>query len=377
MIYNVRPMRMTPPLALLLALATTGCSTTSGNGWNAVPEAWRTVEQTRRIAHVAYGEDGKPAPASGPQLMKQGAVAVKGGHIVNGDRVLTPEYAAIDSFDVSWERGEVAFSAKRTDNFDVALVSTDGSDVHWVPEDRADETHVTWAPRGNKISYFIHNPSAALIRTVHVPTAYQLTVDIPYATLHDLAWEPAAEKYAVAVESLDASDHIEVHRYDATQQSVALAPEKKLDVEIEPLTADAAILRPAAMRYNERLPVVVWLVDPPRNRWNDARGALQLRNRVACIVSTASPDAAFWAALGGVAWPDRDRVFVVDTRHASATYDVPASALRIVGSPAQSAAQWRRSGNIIEVGGGVVESFAAGFIADQLKGSTPPNGSHR
>lgn len=346
-------------------------------GWTDVPSTWRSVPETARITHVELGEDGKPHASGRPSVMEQGTVGVRDGKLVNGSRELTPAYAAIDSYDVSRERGEVAFSAKRADSFDIGLVSTDGSDVHWAPEDPADETHVKWAPRGNKISYFIHTPSAALIRTLHVPTSVQLTIDFPYATLHDLAWEPAAERFAVAVESLDASDRIEVHRYDGTQHSTVVAPGAKLDVEIEPLTSSAALMRPSALRYNEKLPVIVWLDDAPRNRWDDARGAIQGANRVGCVVSTESPDAGLWKALNAVQWADMSRVFVVDVRANAGAYELPAAAVRLVASTAQAGPVWRRTGNTIEVGGGVVKSFAAGFIADQLKGSTPPNGSHR
>ncbi|HEV2720455.1 MAG TPA: hypothetical protein VG323_10595, partial [Thermoanaerobaculia bacterium] len=50
-------------------------------------------------------------------------VHVAHGQLFRGRTALTPRFAAIDSFDVSLDRREVVFSAKRTTNFDVGLVS--------------------------------------------------------------------------------------------------------------------------------------------------------------------------------------------------------------------------------------------------------------
>src|SRR5882762_385677 len=69
-------------------------------------------------------------------------IRIDHGKLMSGDKALTPEFLAIDSFAVSNERKEVVFSAKRKDNFDVGLVSVDGGDVHWFPEDPADELSV-------------------------------------------------------------------------------------------------------------------------------------------------------------------------------------------------------------------------------------------
>src|SRR5262249_48593584 len=134
------------------------------------------------------------------------AVRVEHGKLVAGTNELTPQLAAIQSFDVSLERREVVFSAKNgADNFDIGLVSLDGSDIHWFPSDPADETDVQWAPRGNKVSYIVHLKAGDVVRTVHVPTAAQLSVDFPYASIRALAWDRAAERYAVVISSPDAS----------------------------------------------------------------------------------------------------------------------------------------------------------------------------
>src|SRR3954462_8041072 len=97
--------------------------------------------------------------------------------LFSGNKALTPKFAAIDSFDLSLERKEVVFSAKRKDNFDVGLVSMDGSDIHWIPEDPADEVDVQWARRGNKVSYILHTVAGTIVRTVHIPTATPVSVN--------------------------------------------------------------------------------------------------------------------------------------------------------------------------------------------------------
>src|SRR4029077_5845522 len=145
------------------------------------------------------------ACAARPQLA---SIHMAGNRILNGSKPLTPEFLAIDSYDVSLARKEIVFSAKRKDNFDVGLVSMDGSDIHWIPEDPSDEVNAQWAPRGNKVSYILHTPTGSIVRTVHIPTAAQLSVDFPQTQVDALAWEPQAERFAVVVESPDASQRL-------------------------------------------------------------------------------------------------------------------------------------------------------------------------
>jgi len=146
------------------------------------------------------------------------AVRVQNGKLIAGSKELTPQLAAIQSFDVSLERREVVFSAKHNSNFDIGLVSLDGSDVHWFPSDPADETDVQWAPRGNKVSYVVRLKTADVVRTVHVPTSVQLSVEFPYATVKSLAWDKEGQRYAVVLSSPEASDRIQTMKYDGTGQ---------------------------------------------------------------------------------------------------------------------------------------------------------------
>src|SRR6266550_2216356 len=76
-----------------------------------VPAAWRSGPVTPRIADICSKV---VCAAKAPN-----DVRIVNGKIVAGTTELTPQFAAIQSFDVSVERREVVFSAKRTDNFDI------------------------------------------------------------------------------------------------------------------------------------------------------------------------------------------------------------------------------------------------------------------
>jgi len=135
-------------------------------------------------------------------------------------------------------------------------------------------------------------------------------------------------------------------------------PAEKLDVTVEPL-AGALVLRPAAVRYNEQLPVVVWIEEHPF-RWSDARAALIRNARVAVAVVKRQPDTAFWNELGKTKWIDMKRMYVVGalvTRH---------SALEtIIEDRSVPEGLYRANGNELRVRG--IQSFAAGYIAQELK----------
>src|SRR5213592_1373015 len=178
------------------------CTTTL----NPIPDAWRTVPEAPRITDLCARVSCAEKPKSG--------VRVVAGKLVNGEKELTPAFPSIQSFDVSLDRGEVVFSAKRGDNFDIGLVSTDGSEIHWIPSERVDETDVQWAPRGNKVSFVVHTPRGDVVRTVHIPTAARLSVDFAGAQVDALAWDPPAERYAVIIESPEASQRVESVNYN-------------------------------------------------------------------------------------------------------------------------------------------------------------------
>src|SRR6202521_699222 len=226
-----------------------------------VPVEWRSGLVAPRITNLCSKVVCAEKAAS--------EVRVVDGKLLAGTVELTPQFRAIQSFDVSLERREVVFSAMRTDNFnfDIGLVSLDGSEIHWVPPDPVDETDVQWAPRGNKISYIVHSKAGDLVRTVHIPTSLQLTADFPYGAVRAVAWEPQAERYAVVVTSPNASERVERLKYSGEGRETVVAPAVRLDAEIEPI-GGAVLMRPSAIRYSERLPLVVWITDAPFG-WND------------------------------------------------------------------------------------------------------------
>src|SRR5436190_13407244 len=196
-------MRLPASMSLLL---TTGCA----SSLTPIPDAWRTIPEAPRITDLCARVSCAEKPKS--------HVRVVAGRLYNGERGLTPAFSAVQSFDVSLDRGEVVFSAKRGDNFDVGLVSTDGSDIHWIPSERVDETDVQWAPRGNKVSFVVHTPRGDVVRTVHIPTAARLSVDCAGAQGDALAWDPPAERYAVIVESPEASQRVESVKYSGEER---------------------------------------------------------------------------------------------------------------------------------------------------------------
>lgn len=365
MIYNALRMCVKAHLAMVLLLAG-GCVT----GSQPIPSEWLSVPPAARIGSVTLEENGKVTPAAErlPPKLSDGPILLNGSTLMNGDKILAENLGAIDSLDLSEVRGEVAFSSKRDGGFDIALISTDGGAVHWMPHDPADEQSVQWAPRGHKISYVIRATGGDVVRTLHIPTAYQFAVPFPGATIHSLAWDPQAERYAVAYSTPDSSDRVEVLKYSGEDRRTAIAPERTLDVDLTPFAAGAIVLRPPDVRYDEQLPLVVWVADDLG--WSDARAALLTKARVAVVVTMRPPDDELWRAAEGTAWLDASRAFVVGGRA-----NRP-GATAIIGDPSLSG-RYERRGNIVAVPPAVVQSFAAGYIAAQLERDRPTNGSSR
>jgi hypothetical protein len=335
-------------------LACTACATTSFP----VPEAWLSVPQT----HAA-----QPAPrrtADGPIRI---ADEFTGPKLANGGQLLTEPFAAIDSFDYSESRGEVVFSARRDSGYDIGLVSSDGSPISWVPADPADEVAVQWAPRGNKISYVLRLPAGDIIRTLHIPTAASMAVPFDGAAVHGVTWDAAAERFTVSSSTLDASPRVEVMKYSGAERKVVEPPAVTLDVELEPVAPGAVLLRPRDLKYDEKLPLVIWSASDLS--WSDARAALLKNARVALVVATREPGDALWKAVNAVPWIDASRAFSVGT--------CGAEGVCIVTDPKIADGTYVRRGRTVAVAPAVVQSFAAGFIADQLKRTGPTNGSSR
>jgi hypothetical protein len=327
-----------------------------------VPRSWETVPLAAVVGdyciHVAC------APAQ-----KLAAIHVAGNRLFNGTTPLTPPFAAIDSFDVSLERKEVVFSAKRTSNFDVGLVSIDGSDIHWIPEDPADEVSPQWAPRGNKVSYIVQTATGSIVRTVHIPTATPLSIDFPRTQVDALAWEPDGARFALVLESPDESQHLVSMSYAGEQRQKVLAASEWLSVSLEPI-GGALVMRPNEMRYNEKLPLVIW-IDPKPFAWSDARAALMRSSRVAIAITPKLGD-NFMTEIRNVAWIDSSRTYIVNGTGREAAGGAIVIAAET--DPWLPLHRYTRRGNTLRVRPAVVQSFAAAFIADDLKGTPPPNG---
>jgi len=182
------------PALLPFLIVLSGCVTGSPR----IPKSWLSVPEAARIRSVALAADGKVTTGAE-------APPKKPATFPHADTL-----AAIESFDTSESRQEVAFAAKKTagSSFDIGLVAVEGSDISWVPSDPADEVAVQWAPRGNKISYVVRAKAGDVVRTVHIPTSFQETVELPSSRVHALGWDPPADRYAVAYSSPDASDRV-------------------------------------------------------------------------------------------------------------------------------------------------------------------------
>jgi hypothetical protein len=352
-------------LPLLVALAS--CR----SGGSVIPSTWLKVPEAARMRSLVLDEKGAVShqPQASPRPLADGPVYVSGGRLMNGDKALTTAFMGVDSFDYSEARGEVVFSAKREAGYDIGLVSSDGSPISWAPADPADELDVQWAPRGNKVSYVLRAPGGDIVRTLHIPTSATLQVQFENATIHELAWDAAAERYAVAYSTPDASDRVEVLKYNGADRRVAVPPAARLDVEVEPFAPGAILLRPRDLHYGEKLPVVLWRASD--FGWNDARAALIRSARVAVIVMTRPPDTTLWGRIDATPWIDARRPFVVGADAGRK------GAVEIEGEQSIPHGRYRRSGSAVAVSPAVVQSFAAGFIAEQLKRTSPTNGSSR
>lgn len=339
-----------------------------------IPKDWLSVPAATRIRSVNLGPDGKVAPSSQPSQLTLPKKDIRiltnaiGPMLANGDKPLTEPFMAVDSFDLSDARGEVVFSAKRDDDFDIGLVAVEGSDISWVPNDPADEVAVQWAPRGSKISYIVRTRFADVVRTLHVPTAFNFSVDFPFSQISALGWDPQAERYAVAYSSPNASDAVDILKYSGEQRTLAVPPAAKIDVDLQPFAGGSILIQPVDILYGERLPLVLWR-DENVLGWNDARAELMRTARVALVVTSTPPDDALVERAKGTATIDTSRVFTVNGALDGATAINP--------DPYLAAGQFRRSGRIVTAPAAVVESFAARFIAEQLKRDSPPNGSSR
>lgn len=231
------------------------------------------------------------------------------------ETVLTAErLRRIESFDLSPDEKEIVFAADRIGNLDVGLVSSEGSEIRWVGPDPANERSVSWAPRGNKVTYVVETATGSLLRTVHVPTAYQVAIDLPFATARSISWEPKAERFAFVRDSLRDGSAIEIARYAGEERRTLTASRGGFGGEPDVLVGAgvrAIVFGPTRLQYGEKRPAVVWVGTDASAR--DAARYEYPGEIAHAVVIDGEPGAAFWDALLTLPWIDPARLFVVDT----------------------------------------------------------------
>lgn len=223
-------------------------------------------------------------------------------------QLLQDELAEIDSIDIAPDEKELVLSARRKDNFDVGLLSTEGSRINWVVPDPLDEIGVTWAPRGNKVTYQVVAPFGTILRSVHVPTSWQLAVDLPFSRVHALAWEPKAEKFAVVYSGASHSPAVEWISFGGEVRSTIAAPASHAIGEIEPFS-DGVLIRPEIFRYNEKVPLILLVADDPL-RWRRANGEAREAGLAVGVVTTEGVAQAL-SDLKTIGWVDETRTVVI------------------------------------------------------------------
>lgn len=252
---------------------------------------------------------------------------------INGNGELTRLVAepllSIDSFDISPDQKEFVLSASRSGGFDVALGSTASPSVRWVATDPLDEVLVSWAPRGSKVTYLVRGRDGSLLRSLHVPTGYSLTVDLPQVHVTALAWEPRAERYAIVASTPESSSHIQSLAYGGEARRVVLEPARVSAGELEPFLwpgGSAWLSRPSRIGYGSSYPVVIWMGVGSPFEWSDQRAGLHEQFEAVSILGAGRMDiltSPFWDALALVPWVDRSRVVVVDASHETESVTLP------------------------------------------------------
>lgn len=222
--------------------------------------------------------------------------------------LLQEELAEIESIDIAPDEKELVLSARRKDNFDVGLLSTEGSRINWVVPDPLDEISVTWAPRGSKVTYQVVAPFGTILRSVHVPTSWQLAVDLPFSRVHALAWEPKAEKFAVVLSGAGHSPAAEWISFGGEVRSTISAPAARAIGEIEPFS-DGVLVRPEIFRYNEKVPLILLVADDPL-RWRRVTREARDAGYAVGLVTTQGMTQAL-SDLKSIGWVDRSRTVVI------------------------------------------------------------------
>jgi hypothetical protein len=227
------------------------------------------------------------------------------------EKRLTPDFAVIDSFDIAPSGKEIVISADAGEGLNIGLLSMDGGEIRWIFPDPLPERLVTWAPRGSKISYVVEAHGGSIIRTVHIPTSYQLSIDFPLSTITSMAWEPAAEKFAVSLSSAHRSPGIDLMRYGGEERETIFGG-AVVNADAVDRVGAAVVMMPRVVRYGQRQPLVVWVTKESPFAWNESRGRLGRESDSGiAVVSPAAVTAQLWSDLLSLPWVDKDRVFMI------------------------------------------------------------------
>lgn len=287
-------------------------------------------------------------------------------------RRIAGPFSEIDSFDVSPDGAEVVFSARRESGFDIGLVSVEGSEIQWIGPDPLDERTVRWAPRGNKVAYVIEAPLGAVIRSVHIPTGFQVSAPLPLTEVRDLSWEPEAERLALLVSSADAGERVELMQYEATERRILVPPAARGETP-DRLggVPEAVVFPPERLRYNEKLPLVVWASSEGPFSWNEGRARVQQNRRVGSVVVArgAAARPALWTAIGELPWVDPAQVFLVAPDAAAHPGDaVPAGIHLTVLTREGGFPEGSERVTVVRGTSGSLEEFAVLWLDERLRG---------
>ena len=331
-----------PPLAMrsaaddVLTVGTLGSTIVFRDGRTQVEPAVKDIEGEDRLKRNRLGVEFASATGESTSSI-EGALAVTDARLVGSGRAIAMArdregeslylavagspatriagpFTSIQAFDVSPDATEIAFSADRGAGLDVGLVATEGSPVRWIGPDPLVERSVKWAPRGNKIAYVIETPGGSVVRSVHITTGFQVSTPLPLTVVNDLAWDAAGERLALLLTSADAGERVEVMRYDGTERRVAVAPALRAEAPDQVAgDPEAVLFPPGQVRYNQKVPLVVWVADEGPFAWHDARARLQQNRRMGSVVVArgAASHPALWETIAALPWVDPERVFLV------------------------------------------------------------------
>lgn len=221
----------------------------------------------------------------------------------------------IESWDPDPKGGELVFSARRADgNMDIGLAATSGAAMRWIPAEPGDEYAVTWAPRGNKVTWMIDTAAGVVMRTAHIPTGYQLSVPLGYVAIESIAWEPAAEKVYIAMSSPRESLHVTSIRYGGENRALFIPPAERLRRQTQQLAdlPGSLLVPPATVQYGHRYPVTIVAADSSYG-W-DRRFAAAADEQEGAVLWVPRGDTDTLArarkALGEIGWVDTAAVYV-------------------------------------------------------------------